>query len=113
MTQLISLVAIALLLMASATSANAQPAFSQPDAFQAEYPNRDVLNGGALTPAGRMGLERPDGAAGSHPAQDAHAQISNVPTEGTGSNSCAQRYHSYNPATGTILGHDGRRHPCR
>jgi hypothetical protein len=27
------------------------------------YPDRDVLNGGALTPAGRMGLERPGGAA--------------------------------------------------
>jgi hypothetical protein len=27
------------------------------------YPNRDVLYGGALTPAGRMGLERSGGAA--------------------------------------------------
>src|SRR5882757_10468192 len=28
-----------------------------------KYPNQDALNGGALTPAGRMGLELPDGAA--------------------------------------------------
>jgi len=25
---------------------------------------------------------------------------------------CAQRYKSYDPATGTFLGYDGQRHPC-
>jgi hypothetical protein len=25
---------------------------------------------------------------------------------------CAQRYRSYDPASGTYLGRDGRRHPC-
>ena len=35
----------------------------EPAAFASMYPNRDVLNGGALTPAGRMGLERSGGAA--------------------------------------------------
>jgi len=25
---------------------------------------------------------------------------------------CAQRYRSYDPASGTFLGHDGSRHPC-
>jgi hypothetical protein len=25
---------------------------------------------------------------------------------------CAQRYRSYDPASGTYLGHDGQRHPC-
>lgn len=25
---------------------------------------------------------------------------------------CAQRYRSYDPATGTYLGYDGQRHPC-
>src|SRR5579871_7015755 len=25
---------------------------------------------------------------------------------------CASRYRSYDPATGTFLGHDGVRHPC-
>ncbi|MBB4038889.1 hypothetical protein GGR34_000518 [Microvirga flocculans] len=25
---------------------------------------------------------------------------------------CAQRYRSYNPATGTFTGYDGRQHPC-
>lgn len=32
-------------------------------------------------------------------------------TEGSGS--CAQRYHSFDPATGTYLGFDGQRHPCQ
>ncbi len=25
---------------------------------------------------------------------------------------CAQKYRSYDPATGTFLGYDGQRHPC-
>jgi hypothetical protein len=25
---------------------------------------------------------------------------------------CAQRYRSYDPASGTFMGYDGRRHPC-
>jgi BA14K-like protein len=25
---------------------------------------------------------------------------------------CAQRYRSFDPATGTYLGFDGQRHPC-
>jgi hypothetical protein len=27
--------------------------------------------------------------------------------------SCAQRYHSFDPSTGTYLGFDGARHPCQ
>jgi hypothetical protein len=49
--------------MGVATSASAQvPTWgkSNPAAFQAQYPDRDVLDGGALTPAGRMG-ELPGG----------------------------------------------------
>jgi hypothetical protein len=26
---------------------------------------------------------------------------------------CAQRYRSYDPVSGTYMGHDGRRHSCR
>jgi hypothetical protein len=61
-----TLIAATLVSMAAITSASAQlPTWgnSNPDAFQAQYPDRDVLNGGALTPAGRMGLERAGGAA--------------------------------------------------
>jgi hypothetical protein len=78
------LIAASLLSMATISSANAQLpdwAISNPDAFQAQYPDRDVLNGGALTPAGRMGLEFAHGAApafGAAPvlrAYHAHAAI--------------------------------------
>jgi hypothetical protein len=30
-----------------------------------------------------------------------------------GSASCAQRFHSFDPTTGTYLGRDGARHPCQ
>ena len=30
-----------------------------------------------------------------------------------GDNYCAERYRSYDPASGTFMGYDGRRHPCR
>jgi hypothetical protein len=66
MTTLKTLIAAALVSMTAISSASAQLptwALSEPASFQAQYPNRDVLNGGALTPAGRMGLERANGAA--------------------------------------------------
>ena len=34
------------------------------------------------------------------------------PAPAGGVNECARRYKSYDPATGTFLGHDGARHPC-
>lgn len=59
MTGLKALAAAALLSAISATAALAD----DPDAFQAQYPDRDILNGGALTPAARAGLVQPFGAA--------------------------------------------------
>ena len=58
MTALKSLAAAALLLILSLTPLFAQT-FSEPAAFEAQHPDRDVLNGGALTPAARgaAGLE--------------------------------------------------------
>jgi hypothetical protein len=55
-----------LLSIGATTSASAQGWFfgqQEPAAYASMHPDRDVLNGGALTPAGRMGLERPYGAA--------------------------------------------------
>lgn len=60
----------AVLSIVAAAPASAQGWFwgqQEPAAFQAMYPNRDVLNGGALTPAGRMGLVRAYGAAPVYP----------------------------------------------
>ena len=105
-----TLIAAALVSMAAVTSASAQlPPWAEtnPDAFQAQYPDRDVLNGGALTPAGRMGLELPGGAAPVFGANHAYAA-----TGCATASSCAQLYHSYDPASGTFLSHDGRRHVC-
>ncbi len=71
MTGLKTLVAAALISMISATSALAQAALSEPAAFQAAHPDRDVLNGGELTPAGR-GLQQP---AGAFAASNAYAAV--------------------------------------
>ena len=75
MTRLTALVAVALLSTVSITPALAQAAISEPGAFQAMFPNRDVLNGGALTPAGRMGLELPNGAVNAYAASNAYARM--------------------------------------
>ena len=110
MTGLKTLAVAALVSMTAVTSASAQlPSWagSNPDSFQAQYPDRDVLNGGALTPAGRMGLELPGGAAPFFGTNNAYAA-----TSGATAAPCAQLYHSYDPASGTFLGYDGRRHAC-
>jgi hypothetical protein len=53
----------------------------------------------------------------SAPAQSGVAQYNGtgqVVGSGTneGSAGCAQRFHSFDPATGTYIGRDGARHPC-
>ena len=100
------LIAATLLSIATVSSASAQQlptwANSNPDAFQAQYPGRDALNGGALTPAGRMGLERANGAAPAFNAYEATGRAD--------ASSHAELRHSYDPASGAFLGYDGRRH---
>lgn len=103
-------IAAALISFGAITSANAQLpdwAISHPGAFEAQYPDRDVLNGGALTPAGRMGLELPGGAAPVFGPSGIYRTPGSVDAP-----SCAQRYRSYDPASGTFLGSDGHRHSC-
>jgi hypothetical protein len=110
MTTFKILIAAALVSMTTVTSASAQLpiwAAQNPDSFQAQYPDRDVLNGGALTPAGRMGLELPGGAAPVFGANNAYTATGRATAS-----SCAQLYHSYDPASRTFLGYDGRRHAC-
>jgi BA14K-like protein len=110
MTTFKILITAALVSMTAVTAANAQlPSWADtnPASFQAQYPDRDVLNGGALTPAGRMGLELPGGAAPVFGANNGYAA-----TGRAAASSCAQLHHSYDPASGTFLGYDGRRHAC-
>ncbi|MBR0870203.1 BA14K family protein [Bradyrhizobium tropiciagri] len=102
------LIAAALLTMTATTAAHAQlPAWAadHPAAFDAQYPDRSVLNDGALTPAGRMGLELPGGAAPVFGAQSVYA------ADHATSSQCARLYRSYDPASRTYLSHDGRRIP--
>jgi hypothetical protein len=89
MTRIKTLVAAGLISTISATSALAQAAIAEPGAFQAQFPNRDVLNGGVLTPAGRMGLELPGGAS---TANNAFAAMDSA------SPSFRAQRHSRNPA---------------
>jgi len=74
MTMFKTLTAAALISMASIPPAFAAWSFAdqEPAAYASMYPNRDVLNGGALTPAGRMGLERAGGAAPVFAGRNVH-----------------------------------------
>jgi hypothetical protein len=86
------LIAAALVSMTAVTAASAQTpnwALVNPDAYQAEFPNGDA----GATPV--FTESRAYAAMGRDTAS-----------------SCAQRYHSYDPASGTFLGYDGRRHAC-
>jgi BA14K-like protein len=50
----------------------------------------------------------------AEPYDDAPPPYAGEPAYGGGGNAayCTQRYRSYDPASGTFLGYDGRRHPC-
>jgi len=103
MTRFKILGAAAILSLMFATPVFAQAAIQEPGAFAFYYPNNDVLNGGRPTPAAGLDARMPL-LFGSNPyyATDSSADGA----------SCGQRYRSYDPASGTFLGHDGRRHAC-
>jgi BA14K-like protein len=96
--------AAAILSMMVATPVFAQAAIQEPGAFAFYHPNADVLNGGRPTPAAGLG------AMTSVPYEsiDAYAAMD----KGTSGASCAQRYRSYDPGSGSFVGYDGRLHPC-
>ena len=95
--------AAAILSQMCATPVFAQAAIQEPGAFAFYYPNNDVLNGGRPTPAAGMDAKMPL-LFGSNPyvAMDSRADGA----------SCAARYRSYDPSSGTFLGYDGHRHEC-
>jgi hypothetical protein len=118
MTRFNILGAVAVLSLMFATPVFAQAAIQEPGAFAFAYPNNDVLNGGRPTPA----ATREGGPYASIDPQAARTDVkmpvvfgSNpyVATNDEAGASCAQRYRSYDPASGTFLGRDGRRHECR
>jgi hypothetical protein len=59
MTRVAIVIASALVSAAALAPTFVQAQVSEPAAFQAQNPNRDVLNGGQLTPAGRAALGQP------------------------------------------------------
>src|SRR5258707_184719 len=89
--------------MMIATPAFAQEAIQEPCAFAFYHPDVDALNGGRPAPA----EDADTMAAIPGTAANAYAMYGYAPAS-----SCAQRYHSYDPATGTFLGYDGQRHVC-
>ncbi|MGY8632328.1 hypothetical protein RAD15_07510 [Bradyrhizobium sp. 14AA] len=62
-------VAAALLSAAALTPTLAQAQLSEPAAYQAAHPDRDVLNGGQLTPAARAALGQPAGPRDAYASQ--------------------------------------------
>jgi hypothetical protein len=92
-----TLAAAVLLSATAATPAFAQAAIQEPGLFSFYYPNLDVLNGGAPTPAARLS---PDWPA----LRGACAAI------GAGAAYCGDRYGSYDFAPDAFSGNHGRRH---
>ena len=102
MTRFKILGAAAILALMSATPVFAQAAIQEPGAFAFYYPNNDVLNGGRPTPAAGLDARTPVLFGSGGPTIDSRADGA----------SCAARYRSFDPASGTFLGRDGRRHAC-
>ena len=59
------------------------------------------------------GYPSPYGGSGYYAYAQTPAPAVAPVTTGENAASCESRYHSYDPASGTFLGFDGVRHPCR
>jgi hypothetical protein len=92
-----TLAAAALLSALTATPVFAQAAIQEPGLFAFYHPNLDVLNGGAPTP--EAALE----SAGPAASEAYAARESGIAP------SYAQRYRSFDPASRSFPGHNGRR----
>jgi hypothetical protein len=104
MTRFKMLGAAVVLSLMSATPVFAQAAIQEPGAFAFFYPNNDVLNAGRPAPAADRDAKTPF-MFGSNPYAAADSSADDA--------SCVQRYRSYDPASGTFPGRDGRRYTCR
>jgi hypothetical protein len=97
LTMILSVTALAFSTIIAAPPASAQNT-STPSARQ---PN----DGGMLAPPAAAQYDS-NGGISAGPANDIYGGT------GGGSTSCAQRFRSYDPSSGTYLGFDGVRHPC-
>jgi hypothetical protein len=69
MTRMSFVIAAAMMSAVTLTSTLAQAQFSEPAAYQATHPDRDVLNGGQLTPATRAAFGRKGGPGDAFASQ--------------------------------------------
>jgi hypothetical protein len=67
----------------------------------APTPSARSVNDGGLAATSQTGIAQYNGAG----------QVVGTGNEASGG--CAQRYHSFDPSTGTYLGRDGARHSCQ
>ncbi len=79
----------------------AQAVIDYPAACAQFYPDANCDNLGPGNPY----------TGGYQPAAD--DMTNSFAMEEQDSSYCARRYRSYDPASGTYLGYDGRRHPCQ
>jgi hypothetical protein len=96
MTSFKTLGAAAILSMMIAAPVFAQAAIDEPGEYSFYYPNSD---------------QEATGTRISVPYGESHASA--AVNENADTSSCAQRYRSYDPASGTFLGRDGVRHSCQ
>lgn len=71
-----------------------------------------AIAAGAYGPYGYGPYAYPAGAYPAEAGPDEREATDAGPADGDSTAYCMQRYHSYNPRTGTYLGYDGRRHSC-
>ena len=77
--------------------------------------------GGATGPGSASGYEptynnghyNGSGQGGHRRARGGALDGNNSYAMSPGDGDCARRYRSYDPASGTYVGHDGRRHSCQ
>lgn len=96
--------AAAMLSMMIATPVFAQAAVQEPGAAAFYHPNADILHSGESATGATAGTF----ASVPFGNREAYAFMRGSPN----GSSCAQRYRSYDPGSGTFEGYDGRRHLC-
>ena len=96
--------AAAILSMMMATPVFAQAAIQEPGAYAFYHPDADVLNARRPSPGETTGAM----ASVRFGSSDAYASMDGD----VNTSSCAKRYRSYDPGSGTFLGYDGTRHAC-
>lgn len=81
--------------------------------------DRGIWPGGARATGARLDLsyDYPDSSDDDTDYPESYDDsdeppASSAPFDGDAASYCAQRYRSYDPASGTYLGYDGLRHPC-